>query len=105
PSDQDHKQSYIISAVRDDQRGADLLAQMSFSTYQAYNSWGGKSLYPSLSISNKSAAKVSFNRPYLTSGASISRGSGEFLAARSIPGWECNMVRWLEREGYDVSYC
>ena len=91
--------------MRDDERAADLLAQMSFSTYQAYNNWGGKSLYPFLSVSNKAAAKVSFNRPYLIVPSMVSRGSGEFLAARGLAGWEYNMVRWLEREGYDVSYC
>src|SRR5439155_392050 len=61
--------------------------------------------YPFLSVSNKAAAKVSFNRPYLTVPSMVSRGSGEFLAARGLAGWEYNMVRWLEREGYDVSYC
>src|SRR5438132_8633093 len=39
------KQSYIIFVVRDDARTSDLLFQSSVTTYQAYNSWGGRSLY------------------------------------------------------------
>ena len=100
---QDGKQSYIIFAVRDDARQADLLAQMSFTTYEAYNDWGGRSLYTSTR-----ATKVSFNRPFAVpavGGHPAWQGSGEFFAARSLAAWECNLVRWLEREGYDVSYC
>jgi hypothetical protein len=34
-------------------------------TYQAYNNWGGKSLYKWNSSDNQRASKVSFNvRPY-----------------------------------------
>jgi hypothetical protein len=40
---EDGYQSYIIFAVRDDERASDLLAQMSFTTYEAYNPWGGTS--------------------------------------------------------------
>lgn len=106
----DGYQSYIIFAVRDDARGADLLAQMSFSTYEAYNSWGGTSLYGTL-ITPTAARKVSFNRPFAPwDGLPSQRqwsGSGHFFASHDIgaAAWECNLVRWLEREGYDVSYC
>ena len=89
PSD---KQGYIIFVVRDDRR-ADLHFQSSVTTYQAYNNWGGKSLYRHNS-SGTWAQKVSFDRPYSTD-----TGPGGFLFR-----WEYNMVRWLEREGYDVSY-
>ncbi len=90
---QDGKQSYIIFTVRDDTRSTDLLFQMSVTTYQAYNTWGGVSLYGGATI-------VSFNRPYATPTATPSwKGVGDFWE------WECNLLRWLEREGYDVSYC
>jgi len=44
--------------------------------------------------------------------AAFGMGAGEFLTNNSVPpsdppslaGWEYNMVRWLEREGYDVTY-
>lgn len=87
------KQSYIIFVVRDDARPSNYLFQTSVNTYQAYNNWGGKSLYPSGSTNNVRARKVSFNRPYGNDGA------GDFLRA-----WEYNLVRFLEREGYDVTY-
>jgi hypothetical protein len=46
--------------------------------------------------------KVSFNRPYYidTSSKNFTQvGAGFFLR------WEVMMVRWLERNGYDVTYC
>jgi hypothetical protein len=109
------KQSYIIFIVRDDDRRSDFLFQSSVTTYQAYNGWGGKSTYPSSSINEQWAYKVSFNRPYARSShpaAASGAGAGDFLTATSIhpsshispAGWEYNMVRWLEREGYDVTY-
>jgi hypothetical protein len=87
------RQNYIIFIVRDDDRRADLLFQSSATTMQAYNNWGGKSLYGFNSTGN-AADKVSFNRPYSTR-----TGAYEFLF-----GWEYQMARFLEREGYDVAY-
>ncbi len=39
------KASHILFVVRDDERDADVLFGLPFTTYQAYNSYGGKSLY------------------------------------------------------------
>ena len=62
------------------------------------------------------AVKVSFNRPYAAStnpAASFGMGAGEFLCnvqpvstgyPISSAGWDYNLVRWLEREGYYVTY-
>jgi hypothetical protein len=69
------------------------LVQVPANTWQAYNNWGGKSLYP-FSFDGKRGRRVSFNRPYDWS----SRG------AQSPLGWELPLIRFLEREGYDVSY-
>jgi hypothetical protein len=82
------KQNYVVFVVRDDQRHSDLLFQSSVTTYQAYNNWGGRSLY-----SKPRASKVSFNRPYLHG-----HGTGHLLY------WELSMVQFLEKEGYDVTY-
>ena len=93
-------QSYIIFVVREDDRRSDYLFQSSVTTYQAYNRWGGKSLY-ALNSNEKPARKVSFNRPYAQSPNPVAAhglGAGDFTA------WEYNMVRWLEREAYDVTY-
>ena len=106
------KQSYIIFVVRDDGRPSDILFQSSVTTYQAYNNWGGMSLYR-WNSRGKQASKVSFNRPYAASpnkAAAYGVGAGEFLTnvqpkRRTYnAGWEYNMVRWLEKNGYDVTY-
>jgi hypothetical protein len=111
-------QSYILFVVRDDARQTDLLVQLGVTTYQAYNAWGGKSLYRWGSSDRRRASKLSFNRPYAANAqnpaAAVGMGAGEFLtnlqphpeAYRvSNAGWDCNMLRWLEREGFDVAYC
>jgi hypothetical protein len=106
------KQSYIIFVVRDDGRPSDILFQSSVTTYQAYNNWGGMSLYR-WNSKGKQASKVSFNRPYAASpnkAAAYGVGAGEFITnvqpkrRTSNSGWEYNMVRWLEKNGYDVTY-
>lgn len=108
-------QAYIIFVVRDETRPSDFLFQSSVTTYQAYNNWGGKSLYDFNSAGGRRAHTVSFNRPYAissNSAAAYGNGAGDFLTNNAVPptdasspsGWEYNMVRWLEREGYDVTY-
>lgn len=81
--------SYIIFVVRDDNGSSNLVYQQSVNTYQAYNAWGGTSLYSH----SPRAVKVSFNRPY-----EDGWGTGHFLS------YEFDMVGFLEKEGYDVSY-
>ena len=106
------KQSYIVFVVRDDSRPSKFLFVQNVTTYQAYNYWGGRSLY-TFNSTPASAQKVSFNRPYAPgpqAGAGYGVGAGEFLTAyapngETYPaGWEYNAVRWLERQGYDVTY-
>ena len=41
------KKSYIVFVVRNDGRPSDLIFQSTVTTCQAYNAWGGKSLYRS----------------------------------------------------------
>ncbi len=84
-------QSYIVFVVRDDERSSSFFFQSSVTTYQAYNFWGGQSLYGD--HSTPAAWKASFDRPY-ASGS----GAGQFFS------FEYNMVRFLEREGRDVTY-
>jgi N,N-dimethylformamidase beta subunit-like protein/concanavalin A-like lectin/glucanase superfamily protein len=85
-------QNYVPFVVRDDARQASLLYQQPVNTYQAYNSWGGKSLYTFNSSGSKRAYKVSFDRPY------EGDGSADYF------GWEVYTVQWLEQSGYDVTY-
>jgi len=85
-------QNYVPFVVRDDSRQAGLLYQQPVNTYQAYNSWGGKSLYTYNSTNSTRAYKVSFDRPYSDD------GSADYF------GWEVYLVQWLEQNGYDVTY-
>ncbi|MBI1891013.1 MAG: RICIN domain-containing protein [Burkholderiales bacterium] len=119
------KESYIIFVVRDDARNASFVSQLPITTYQAYNYWGGKSLYTGCETHDywwtcltgtPAPKKVSFNRPFGKSSnppAAIGVGAGEFLTnvqpvlegtPISSAGFDYNMVRWMERQGYDVKY-
>lgn len=95
----DGDQNYIPLVVRDDRGNHAVLFEHSANTDQAYNGWGGKSLYTFNSTGDvtdggtSAAVKVSFDRPYL--------GSGE---GESMLKWELDMVRWLESNGFDVAY-
>ncbi|GHH64183.1 hypothetical protein GCM10017673_06400 [Streptosporangium violaceochromogenes] len=91
--------SQMIFVVRDDTRGSDILLQTSDATWQAYNTYGGASLYLS-NVPPGRAYKVSYNRPFTTRGSSCCNGSVESWFFNS----EYPMVRWMEANGYDVSY-
>ena len=98
-----HTQQYAIFAVRDDARYSNILMIQSVNTYEAYNVWGGKSLYGTISNSSDTAnkaEKVSFNRPYYANG---SYGTSDFFGGL-YTGNELGMLTWLEQHGYDVTY-
>ena len=92
--------SHVVFVVRNDGGTSDLLFQTSDTTWQAYNRYGGVSLYggngPGGGLSGAGRAyKVSYNRPFTTRGTT----ADDWLFNAEYP-----MVRWLERNGYDVSY-
>ena len=96
-------QSYVVFIVRDD-RPADILLQCSDNTWQAYNRWPDNySVYTHPKDSQNSLADVSFDRPYAKYAQIYenpqSVGSGEWLC------FEFPLAYWLEKHGYDVSYC
>jgi hypothetical protein len=70
---------------------------MPFTTAHAYNNWGGKSLYVSNSTDRDPAVKITFDRPF----ASWNEAN---LNARWPFAWDLQLIRFLEREGYDVAY-
>jgi hypothetical protein len=72
-------------------RRSTILVQAAVNTWQAYNPWGGKSLYAFNSTNGVAANHVSFSRPYNTVGAAPLT-------------WDIGLLRFLEREGYNVSY-
>ena len=88
--------SHIYFVVRDDGSHSSILYQTSDLNWQAYNNYGGHSLYGSngFDIPNR-ARKVSYNRPFNTR---------NLEAATFIFNAEYPMIRWLEANGYDVSY-
>jgi hypothetical protein len=88
--------SHIPFVVRDDGGSSDLLFQTSDTTWQAYNRYGGNSLYAGSSgVAFDRAVKVSYNRPFTTR---------EYAPEDWIFNAEYPMIRWLESNGYDVSY-
>ena len=62
--------------MRDDSRSSDLLYQLPITTFEAYNEWGGASLYDYNSNNDIPALKVSFNRPFA---ADRWNGAGDFF--------------------------
>ncbi len=66
-----------------------ILAQAAVNTWQAYNAWGGVSLYSK--YGSVEGSHVSFSRPF----DGVHQGPGS---------WELAAVHFLERRGYDVSY-
>jgi hypothetical protein len=83
--------------LRDDTREADVIVQLSTATWQAYNRWGGASLYesPNRALPDGRAYQVSYDRPYE---AALDDGAGLFVSK------EMPLVTWLEARGYDVAY-
>ncbi|NKK68731.1 DUF4082 domain-containing protein [Rhizobium leguminosarum bv. viciae] len=109
--------SIIPFVVRDDASTSDIVFQTSDTTWQAYNAWGGASLYygevpvdpadmigylpPNCSCGLTAigrASAVSYNRPIITNTSPIG-GPHDFVF-----GVESSAIQWLEQNGYDVSY-
>jgi hypothetical protein len=108
--------SQIPFVVRDDASHSDILYQTSDETWEAYNTWGGNSLYqcagaqppaPFSSDTNpvcppgnpqgyQGAFAVSYNRPWHTA---LDDNGESWLFNAEFP-----MIEFLEKNGYDVSY-
>ena len=89
--------SHIYFIVRDDESRADLFYQTADTAWQAYNRAGITSTYGSFDPARpmERAYKVSMNRPYVTR---------DYRAVNMVFNAEYPMIRWLEANGYDVSY-
>lgn len=89
--------SHIAFVVRDDASHSKLFFQTSDATWQAYNEYGGNSLYVAASsLPNGHASKVSYNRPFITR----NHAEGQDWLFNS----EYPMIRFLEKNGYDMTY-
>ena len=94
--------SHIVFIVRDDAATSDILFKTADGTWQAYNAYGGNNFYSEgRNIPDFShAVKASYDRPFYTRGGGAwGMGAGNWLFNAEYP-----MVRWLERNGYYVTY-
>jgi hypothetical protein len=98
-TDSNGDKSFIFFVVRDDGGHEAIDFQTSVTTYEAYNTWGGTSLYNNLTngsiFSGPHATKVSFDRPF---NPGDSNGAGHYF------WFEYPMVRWAESQGLDLTY-
>lgn len=99
-TDANGMQTYAPFDVRAANYDSTYVAVTDDTTGEAYNLWGGYSLYTSditsshsETISHPKATMVSFDRPY-----EQGYGSGQILT------FDLSAIHWLERQGYDVSY-
>lgn len=83
------KLSHAFFVVREDTRTSQVLFQTDDATWQAYNLYGGRSLYGGVFGASR-AFKVSYNRPNST-------------GARFLDD-QYPLLRFFERNGYDVTY-
>ena len=96
--------SQIPFVVRSDASHSDILLSTSDATWEAYNAYGGNSLYtctvacpPGNPLAYKGAYAVSYNRPWDGSLTTDGGASYPFYA-------EYQMIRFLEENGYDLTY-
>jgi len=90
-------QQWIPLTVRDDASRSAFLMMNAVTEWQAYNEWGGYSLYFGRGRGGRSFQNrgriVSFDRPYDQPG-----GAGDFI------GLEFPLVQLMEERGFDVNY-
>jgi hypothetical protein len=80
---------FFIVRSSDPGRDTSILLQLCTNTYNAYNNWGGGSLYAYHGRANLQGHRVSFDRPL----------DGQFRQ------WELPFVAWAERAGYTLDFC
>jgi hypothetical protein len=91
-------ESQIAFVVRNDNSKSDILVQTDDTTWQAYNSWGGRSLYDGLGT-----VAVSYNRP-ISEFTPASAGGTPATNLGLLFSYSYPEIRWLEQNGYDVTY-
>jgi hypothetical protein len=95
--------SHMIFVVRDDAANAPILFKTSDATWQAYNDYGGNNVYGGTvpGYPDGHATKVSYNRPFINR-RGVMPNPGQ-AGLTGLFNAEYAMVRWLERNGYDMS--
>ena len=79
---------YFILRAANPGENSKILLQFSVNTYNAYNNWGGSSLYGFHGRAKLQGNRVSFHRPPRT----------------LFPNWEAPFVTWAENNGYELEY-
>jgi hypothetical protein len=92
--------SQIWFVVRNDASTSEVIFRTDDTTWEAYNDYGGNSVYygqaPS---SNGRAYKVSYNRPFHNRSEGVGFGTANGPLYAEYP-----MIKWLESNGYNLSY-
>ncbi|NNM30426.1 MAG: hypothetical protein HKO57_12970, partial [Akkermansiaceae bacterium] len=79
---------FVLREAPDIEDPAPILLQLATNTYNAYNNWGGFSLYAYHSRGGNAGHRVSFHRPPVS----------------QFERWEKVFVEWAEREGIPLAY-
>jgi hypothetical protein len=82
-------QAFFIVRPAEPGKNAKILLQLSTNTYNAYNNWGGGSLYGYHGRAGLQGHRVSFLRP----------------PQSQFENWERPFVTWAEKNGYPIDYC
>jgi hypothetical protein len=97
-------ESQIFFDVTEPESTAPIVLKTSDSTWEAYNAYGGNSLYTCTKFcpkgepeAYKAAYSVSYNRPFDGTLPTDDGKSDPFYA-------EYQMIRWLEKNGYNMTY-
>ncbi len=83
----DSEAFFVVRAAEPGKR-TKILLQLASNTYNAYNNWGGSSVYAYNSIAKNQGHRVSFDRP----------------PSSQFGRWELPFVQWAERAGYTLDY-
>ena len=89
-------ENQIPFVVRNDASHSDIVFQTSDTTWQAYNAWGGASLYQNfLGTGTRRAYAVSYNRPVETEG--VPGASGRWCPGGGVLGLDIRLYAFSSR--------
>ena len=81
-------ETFFVVRSAEPGKSTKILLQLATNTYNAYNNWGGGSLYGFHGRSNLQGNRVSFQRPQ----------------SSQYSNWEFPMVQWAEKSGFILDY-
>lgn len=81
-------EAFFVVRAAEPGRNTKILLQLCTNTYNAYNNWGGFSVYAYSGMAKNQGHKVSFERP----------------PRSQFSRWELPFVVWCEENGYELDY-